>query len=80
MIDMMRDVAEKDCWEEWRRICQPTLVVGGDESRPGNAVLKKMAKEIPNGTYVSIAGAGHDVHLDRTEAWRSVLLHFVTRQ
>ena len=80
MLAIMQDVAENDYWEEWRTIRQPTLVVGGANSKVvDQSILDSMARAIRNGQFVSVEGAGHDVHLDRPMAWMDAITAFIDR-
>jgi pimeloyl-ACP methyl ester carboxylesterase len=38
-----------------------------------------MVAAVPSAQLVSIPGAGHDVHLDAPEAWRSAVEGFLAR-
>jgi hypothetical protein len=73
-----RDAAARSHWEEWERISCPSLVV-----RAGNGVLapgdaQAMAARGQHARLVELAGAKHDLHLDRPAEWRQVLTEFVS--
>jgi pimeloyl-ACP methyl ester carboxylesterase len=72
-IASIEDAATTDYWREWRSIACPTLVVGGAGSSMPKEELRRMAEAIPAGSYAEVAGAGHNVHLDEPEGWRSVV-------
>jgi pimeloyl-ACP methyl ester carboxylesterase len=38
-----------------------------------------MVAAVPSAQLVSISGAGHDVHLDAPESWRSAVEAFLSR-
>jgi pimeloyl-ACP methyl ester carboxylesterase len=59
----VEEIATRDWWEEWRRIECPVLVVRGEHGHLDPGVARRMDEGA-----VTIAGAGHDVHLERPEA------------
>jgi pimeloyl-ACP methyl ester carboxylesterase len=61
--ETMRELAERDWWDEWGRISCPVLVVRGEHGQLDAAVARRMHPDA-----VTIAGAGHDVHLDQPDA------------
>jgi pimeloyl-ACP methyl ester carboxylesterase len=79
--DMLRIVAAEpaDDRRDWNRIKVPALVVHGERSATcSKDVLRAMAASIPHGEFVQIAGAGHDVHLEKPPEWRAALERFLT--
>jgi pimeloyl-ACP methyl ester carboxylesterase len=62
------EIAERDFWDDWRRISCPVLVVRADSGGHSADVVEHMVRENPNAQSVAIAGAGHDVHLDQPAA------------
>jgi pimeloyl-ACP methyl ester carboxylesterase len=40
-------------------------------------IAKEMIHRLPRARLVEIAGAGHDVHLDRPDEWREALVGFL---
>jgi pimeloyl-ACP methyl ester carboxylesterase len=79
-IDSTVDMGERHCWDEWRAIRCPTLVVGGAQSPLSQAELRSMASRLPCGRYAVVEGAGHNVHLDRPDEWRTVVEGFLREQ
>jgi pimeloyl-ACP methyl ester carboxylesterase len=77
MVAALREVAARSWWEEWSRIACPTLIVraAGEE---GAADAARMLEALPRAGLAEIAGAGHDVHLDRPRAWRAALERFLS--
>jgi pimeloyl-ACP methyl ester carboxylesterase len=59
----LAEIAERDWWDEWRRIRCPVLVVRGEHGQLDPDVARRM-----HPGAITIAGAGHDVHLDQPEA------------
>jgi pimeloyl-ACP methyl ester carboxylesterase len=71
------DFGERDYWEEWNAIGCPVLVAGGAESEMAQSELRRMAASLRAGRYAVVEGAGHNLHLDRPDAWRAVLERFL---
>jgi pimeloyl-ACP methyl ester carboxylesterase len=71
------DFGEHDYWEEWDTIGCPVLVVGGSESEMAQSELRRMAARLRAGRYAVVEGGGHNLHLDRPDAWRAVLAGFL---
>jgi pimeloyl-ACP methyl ester carboxylesterase len=59
----LAEIAEHDWWDEWRRIRCPVLVVRGEHGQLDPDVARRMHPR-----PITIAGAGHDVHLDQPDA------------
>ncbi|HZY99191.1 MAG TPA: alpha/beta hydrolase, partial [Candidatus Baltobacteraceae bacterium] len=66
-----------DYRREWQSIRCPTLLVGGDRSPIYHEPMKEMASVIPCASYVCVAAAGHDLHLDNPAALRFVVNTFL---
>ncbi len=81
-IDIMLKTIEEfnrvDWWPIWRQVKQPTLILGGEQSTSvhRNDFLQMMASA-PQASYVSVQGAGHDVHLEQPAQWRTILSEFL---
>lgn len=63
------------------RVGAPTLVVRGAESgllSPEGAA--ELARELPDARVVEIAGAGHNVHVERPEAFLDAVLPFLAER
>jgi pimeloyl-ACP methyl ester carboxylesterase len=69
----------RDHWDEWRGLAVPTLLVRGVEGELSPSDAAAMVAAGPSAQLVSIPGAGHDVHLDAPEAWRSAVEAFLSR-
>jgi pimeloyl-ACP methyl ester carboxylesterase len=78
MVAALSEVSGASYWDEWRHVRCPTLVVraAGSERRD---IYERMIAELPSARLVEIAGAGHDVHLDRPDLWREQLTAFLDR-
>jgi pimeloyl-ACP methyl ester carboxylesterase len=68
----LREVAERDWWDEWRQIHCPVLVVRGEHGGLPPATAERMG-----GRLVTIEGAGHDVHLDQPAALAAAISDFL---
>lgn len=78
MVETLREAVSRSYWREWASIRCPALVV-----RAGNGTLcaadaQAMVDRLPHARLVEIAGAGHDVHLDRPTEWRDALGDFLS--
>jgi pimeloyl-ACP methyl ester carboxylesterase len=78
MVRTLREAASGSHWVQWERIACPTLVV-----RAGNGPIlpehaQAMAARGQHVHLVELAGAQHDLHLDRPAEWRQVLTEFVS--
>ncbi|MEU6660539.1 alpha/beta hydrolase [Streptomyces sp. NPDC046821] len=65
-------------WEELAQVGCPTLVVRGLDGELGRAEAQEMVRVLPLGEYAEIADAGHLVHYDRPDAWRTAIEPFLT--
>jgi pimeloyl-ACP methyl ester carboxylesterase len=79
IVRMLREGTARERWSEWEQIDCPTLVLRAGAGYFAAADLEAMAALISRGRYGEIDGAGHDLHLERPEAWRRVLEDFLTR-
>ena len=67
-----------DWWALLRSIRQPTLVLRGEESPIlDRDVAERMAKELPQGTFVEIPRAVHTLHEDNPDAVLAALKTFI---
>lgn len=64
---------------EWSSIQCATLIVGGARSWMDPTSMKEMATARPAASYVCLAGAGHDAHLDAPDDLRRVVGDFLKR-
>jgi pimeloyl-ACP methyl ester carboxylesterase len=76
MVAALAEVAARSWWGEWGRIACPALIVRA-AGEAGAADAVRMRDALPRSELVEIAGAGHDVHLDRPRAWRAALERFL---
>lgn len=74
-VDVMVRViaaAGEACWDEWRRIEAPALVVRGRDGDLAEDDAAEMVRTLPRAEVVTLPG-GHDVHLDAPVAWREAV-------
>ncbi|MFJ9181073.1 alpha/beta fold hydrolase [Streptomyces sp. NPDC102360] len=64
-------------WEELAAVQCPTLVLRGLDGELGRAEAQEMVRVLPRGVYAEVADAGHLVHYDQPEAWRSAVEPFL---
>lgn len=77
MARTMRDALSRPSWEQWERIACPVLVVRAGNGLIEPATAAEMVARLPGTRLVEIAGAAHDVHLDRPDAWWDALSEFL---
>ncbi|GAA2271021.1 alpha/beta hydrolase [Streptomyces ruber] len=64
-------------WEELAQVRCPTLVVRGLDGELGRAESQEMVRVLPRGEYAEVADAGHLVHYDQPDAWRTAIEPFL---
>lgn len=64
-------------WDDWDAIRCPALLVRGEHGLIPPGETRAMLARQPRARLVEVDGAGHDVHLERPDEWRSVLSEFV---
>ncbi|MDT0572266.1 alpha/beta hydrolase [Streptomyces sp. DSM 3412] len=64
-------------WEELTQVRCPALVVRGLDGELGRAESQEMVRVLPHGQYAEVADAGHLVHYDQPDAWRSAIEPFL---
>lgn len=62
------ELEERDWWDEFGRIECPVLIVSGEHGELDPEVVASMQAANRQAGAVTIAGAGHDVHLDEPDA------------
>ncbi|MEU2181922.1 alpha/beta fold hydrolase [Streptomyces thermolilacinus] len=65
-------------WDTLAQVRCPALVVRGLDGELGRAEAHEMVRVLPEGQYAEVPDAGHYLHYDQPEAWRSVLWPFLT--
>ena len=64
-------------WEELTQVRCPTLVVRGLDGELGRAEAQEMVRVLPRGEYAEVADAGHLMHYDQPESWRTAIEPFL---
>ena len=77
MARMLRDAISVSAWKEWDSITCPTLIVRAGDGMVEPEIAEEMTERLPQARLVEIAGAAHDVHLDRPDEWREALGRFL---
>jgi pimeloyl-ACP methyl ester carboxylesterase len=73
MLETMHPIFAQESWSEWEALSQPTLLVRGESGIIAQAGIEQMLAVRPQTDLVTIARAGHDVHLDQPHAWLRAL-------
>jgi pimeloyl-ACP methyl ester carboxylesterase len=77
MLRTMAPVFARECWPEWESLLHPTLLVLGQTGSIDPDRVDRMLAARPTTRRVTIAHAGHDVHLDQPQAWLDALDEFL---
>jgi pimeloyl-ACP methyl ester carboxylesterase len=77
MVDSLAELAERDFWEEWARVACRTLVVQGENGTMRPTESADMRALRPETRVTVVAGAGHDVHLERPGRLAAVIEGFL---
>jgi pimeloyl-ACP methyl ester carboxylesterase len=72
----LREAFSDSLWEAWDGISCPALVVRAERgvSLPDARAMRARGRSV---TLVDVAGAEHDVHLDRPDEWREAVSSFL---
>ena len=77
MIETLVGVLSEPTWPDWGRLYVPTLIVRGERGTLSAESAVLMVTRQPRAEVVTIADAGHDVHLEQPQSWRAVLTGFL---
>jgi pimeloyl-ACP methyl ester carboxylesterase len=77
MTASLAEAGHARCWDEWRRVSCPTLVVRAGGGDIPEEVVERMAAEAPRATSAVVPAAGHDLHLHQPARWRELLEAFL---
>jgi pimeloyl-ACP methyl ester carboxylesterase len=77
MVRTMAPVFARESWPEWESLPHPTLLVLGQTGSIDPGRVDRMLAVRPATRRVTIAGAGHDVHLDQPQVWLHALDEFL---
>ncbi len=78
LVNVARELLRLDLTREARRVCAPTLVLDGEEARmvPARASVR-LASAIPSARCHIVAGCGHNLVLERPDAFLELALPFL---
>jgi pimeloyl-ACP methyl ester carboxylesterase len=71
------ELERRDWWREWGSIRCPCLVVRGARGALDADVAARMAATNPHASVVVVQDAGHDAHLDQSEAVADAIARFL---
>ena len=77
MLEIIRDVSCSEYWKEWEQVRLPTLFLAGEKGGIAASDRTRMRALNAVATFEEIAGAGHDVHLERPAEWKRILSRFL---
>lgn len=77
MVRMIHDTVGGTCWDEWEHVRCPVLLVRGETGSLAASDAGEMVRRLPSARLVTVAEAGHDVHLEQPEGWRGTLSAFL---
>ncbi len=65
VLDALSEGTARSFWNEWDRVCAPTLIVRGEHGWLDATVARQMQQRAPSASLAEVAGAAHDVHLEQ---------------
>ena len=77
MMRTMAPIFEREHWPEWESLPHPTLLVIGQSGSIDPNRIDRMLAVRPAARRVSIAHAGHDLHLEQPTMWLDALDEFL---
>lgn len=79
VMDRVLAALDVEYWQEWERITAPTLVVYAEQGMFSPTQKNEFIRRGQAVVRVDLAGATHDAHLDRFDAWIAALRTFLLR-
>ena len=79
IVAVMQAVFSFDIRDQLEAITQPTLIVVGQRNRRTHNQAKKLAKNLPQASLVSVSGAGHLPMLDNPQETAKFVTQFLHR-
>ena len=77
MVRTLSDAVGRSYWREWERVRCPVLVVRAGHGTVPAAEAQAMVRRTGQARLVELAGAEHDLHLDRPGEWREAVTAFL---
>jgi pimeloyl-ACP methyl ester carboxylesterase len=77
MVRTLHEADSRSYWDEFERIACPTLVVRAGAGFLPPADARAMARRGQRAHVLDLAGAKHDLHLDRPDEWCAALSEFL---
>ena len=68
MVRSLAEISTRSFWREWTRVACPVLVVLAESGFIPPDEAREMARSRPGTAMVTVAEAGHDVHMERPQA------------
>ncbi len=67
-------------WDRLLEVRTPTLLLAGESDEKFAGVARRMAERMPEACVVIVPDSGHAVHLERPDAWLSVVADFLAAE
>ena len=77
MVRSLEEGAARSFWDEWRQVACPALLVLAESGIIPSGDVREMARTRPGTVMARVPGAGHDVHLEAPDMWRTALTGFL---
>ncbi|MFF9091611.1 alpha/beta fold hydrolase [Streptomyces sp. NPDC014802] len=77
ILAAIQELSTNHYWPDWSHITCPTLLLRGEKGTMRPEEAEEMQTRRPDTQVKVIAGAGHDVHLDRPEAVYAAIAAFL---
>lgn len=77
LVAALAEGSGRDYWQEWAQITCPVLVVRGRRGWMPEDETRRMVESHPSARLAGIEDAGHDLHLEQSQRWHTVLSQFL---
>jgi len=67
-------------WESLPRLNLPVLLIAGEEDEKYAAIAERMRRVLPSARMEIVPGAGHNVHLERPNVFRDLVVPFIRQR
>lgn len=68
---------QESLWEWLPSLKIPTLLIAGELDQKFSDIARQMAEKLPIAQLTIVAGAGHNVHLERPEEFENLVMEFL---